>query len=126
MDFQYQLEIIADPEEVFAALTNPFQIELWSGYPADMKPEAGYVFSLWEGDITGVNLEVVPNKRLVQEWFFGEQDEQSIVRITLKKAGGRTLVDLNHTHIPEDVFEEITEGWRDYYLGSVKSMLEMY
>lgn len=126
MDFQYQLEIIADPEEVFAALTNPFQIELWSGYPADMKPEAGYVFSLWEGDITGVNLEVVPNKRLVQEWFFGEQDEQSIVRITLKKAGGRTLVDLSHTHIPEDVFEEITEGWRDYYLGSVKSMLEMY
>lgn len=126
MDFQYQLEIIADPEEVFAALTNPFQIELWSGYPADMKPEVGYVFSLWEGDITGVNLEVVPNKRLVQEWFFGEQDEQSIVRITLKKAGGRTLVDLNHTHIPEDVFEEITEGWRDYYLGSVKSMLEMY
>lgn len=126
MDFQYQLEIIADPEEVFAALTNPFQIELWSGYPADMKPEAGYVFSLWEGDITGVNLEVVPNKRLVQEWFFGEQDEQSIVRITLKKAGGRTLLDLNHTNIPEDVYEEITEGWRDYYLGSVKSMLEMY
>lgn len=126
MDFQYQLEIIADPEEVFAALTNPFQIELWSGYPADMMPEAGYVFSLWEGDITGVNLEVVPNKRLVQEWFFGEQDEQSIVRITLKKAGGRTLLDLNHTNIPEDVYEEITEGWRDYYLGSVKSMLEMY
>lgn len=126
MDFQYQLEIIADPEEVFAALTNPFQIELWSGYPADMKPEAGYVFSLWEGDITGVNLEVVPNKRIVQEWFFGEQDEQSIVRITLKKAGGRTLLDLNHTNIPEDVYEEITEGWRDYYLGSVKSMLEMY
>lgn len=126
MDFQYQLEIIADPEEVFAALANPFQIELWSGYPADMKPEAGYVFSLWEGDITGVNLEVVPNKRLVQEWFFGEQDEQSIVRITLKKAGGRTLLDLNHTNIPEDVYEEITEGWRDYYLGSVKSMLEMY
>lgn len=126
MDFQYQLEIIADPEEVFAALTNPFQIELWSGYPADMKPEAGYVFSLWEGDITGVNLEVVPNKRLVQEWFFGAQDEQSIVRITLKKAGGRTLLDLNHTNIPEDVYEEITEGWRDYYLGSVKSMLEMY
>lgn len=126
MDFQYQLEIIADPEEVFAALTNPFQIELWSGYPADMKPEAGYVFSLWEGDITGVNLEVMPNKRIVQEWFFGEQDEQSIVRITLKKAGGRTLLDLNHTNIPEDVYEEITEGWRDYYLGSVKSMLEMY
>ena len=37
MDFEYKMEITADPEEVFAALTNPFQIELWSGYPADMK-----------------------------------------------------------------------------------------
>ena len=29
MDFEYKMEITADPEEVFAALTNPFQIELW-------------------------------------------------------------------------------------------------
>lgn len=126
MDFQYKLEIIADPEEVFAALTNPFQIELWSGYAADMKPEEGYVFSLWEGDITGVNLEVKPNRYLVQEWFFGEQEEQSIVRISLKKNGGKTLVELEHTHIPEDVYEEITEGWKEYYLGSIKGMLEIY
>ena len=126
MDFQYELEITADPEEVFAALTNPFQIELWSGYPADMKAEKGYVFSLWEGDITGVNLEVVPGRLLVQEWFFGEREEQSIVRITLKKEGVRTQVSLQHSHIPAEVYDEITEGWKDYYLGSVKSMLEMY
>lgn len=125
-DFQYNLEIIADPEEVFAALTNPFQIELWSGYPADMKPETGYVFSLWEGDITGMNLEIVPNKTLVQEWFFGEQEERSIVRITLKKDGAKTRVELTHIHIPDDVYDEITEGWREYYLGAIKGMLEMY
>ena len=33
MDFHYTIEITAEPEEVFAALTVPFQIELWSGYP---------------------------------------------------------------------------------------------
>ena len=126
MNFQYTLEIAAEPEEVFAALTTPFQIELWSGYPADMKPEAGYVFSLWEGDITGVNLEVVPNKKLVQEWFFGEQEESSIVTLLLKKQGPKTLVELTHIHIPVDVYEEITEGWKEYYLGSVKNMLEIY
>ena len=92
MDFEYKMEITADPEEVFAALTNPFQIELWSGYPADMKAEEGYVFSLWEG----------------------------------KKEGARTLVGLTHTHIPEDVYEEITGGWKEYYLEAIKGMLEMY
>lgn len=126
MDFEYKLVIAADPEEVFAALTNPFQIEIWSGYPADMKAEAGYVFSLWEGDITGVNLEVVPNRRLVQEWFFGEREEQSLVEIRLKKEGGKTLLELKHTHIPAEAYEEITEGWREYYLGSMKEMLEIY
>lgn len=117
---------MAEPEEVFAALTNPFQIELWSGYAADMKPEAGYVFSLWDGDIAGVNLEVVPDKRLVQEWFFGEREPASVVTLELKKDGNATWVMLNHTHIPEEVYDEITEGWRTYYLGSVKGMLEMY
>ena len=126
MDFEYKLVIAADPEEVFAALTNPFQREIWSGYPADMKAEVGYVFSLWEGDITGVNLEVVPNRRLVQEWFFGERDEQSLVEIKLKKENGKTVLDLKHTHIPAEVYEEITEGWREYYLGSMKEMLEIY
>lgn len=126
MDFQYELEIIADPEEVFAALTNPFQIELWSGYPADMKAEVGHVFSLWEGDIAGVNLEVETNRLLVQEWFFGEQENRSIVRIALKKTKEGTLVALSHTYIPDEVYEEITEGWKEYYLGSIKAMLEMY
>lgn len=53
MNFKYTIDITADPEEVFTALTNPFQIELWSGYPAEMKAEEGFVFSLWEGDICG-------------------------------------------------------------------------
>lgn len=114
MDFNYKLKIAAEPEEVFSALTNPFQIELWSGYPADMKPEAGYEFSLWEGDIAGVNLEIVPNKRLVQEWFFGETEHPSVVRIELRKEGsGNTQVVLEHSNIPEEVYDEIVEGWKN-------------
>ena len=126
MDFQYKVEILAEPEEVYAALTNTFQIELWSGYPAQMEDKVGFVFSLWEGDLTGVNLEVQVNKLLVQEWFFGEQEEQSIVKIALKKNNNKTLVELDHSNIPNEVYDEITEGWREYYLGSIKSMLEVY
>ena len=126
MNFKYTIDITADPEEVFTALTNPFQIELWSGYPAEMKAEEGFVFSLWEGDICGVNLEVKPNRLLVQEWFFGETDQRSIVTIKLKKDGPRTRVELEHTNIPDEVFEEIVEGWKEYYLGSIKGLLEMY
>ena len=127
MNFKYTIDITADPEEVFTALTNPFQIELWSGYPAEMKAEEGFVFSLWEGDICGVNLEVKPNHLLVQEWFFGETEHPSVVRIELRKEGsGNTQVGLEHSNIPEEVYDEIVEGWKKYYLGSLKDMLEMY
>ena len=126
MDFEYSIDIIADTEEVFTALTNPFQIELWSGYPAEMASEKGFVFSLWEGDISGANIEVIPNRLLVQEWFFGEREHPSIVTFRLKREGNRTRVNLTHTHIPDEVYEEITEGWREYYLGAIKELLEVY
>ena len=84
------------------------------------------MFSLWEGDICGVNLEVKAILLLVQEWFFGETDHRSIVTIKLKKDGSRTRVELEHTNIPDEVFEEIIEGWKEYYLGSIKGLLEMY
>ena len=62
----------------------------------------------------------------VQEWFFGDTAERSIVTLKLKKVGEQTQVELEHTNIPDDVFEEIVEGWKEYYLGSIKGMLEMY
>ena len=68
-NFKKYYVIPAEPEEVFYALTNPFTIELWTGYPATMNTEVGTEFSLWEGDITGKNLEIITNKKIVQEWY---------------------------------------------------------
>jgi len=125
-DYNYTLEISANQEEVFNALTNAFQIELWTGYPATMDDQVGTVFSLWEGDISGCNIQVVKDYKLVQEWFFGETENPSIVTFTLKKAGKNTSLELTHTNIPDEAYEEIVEGWTDYYLGSMKNFLEFY
>src|SRR5690606_39273811 len=74
-DFKTRIKIKADAEDVYAAFTNPFTIELWSGYPAVMPEVAGEEFSMWEGDIAGKILEIEPGQRIVQEWYFGEQEE---------------------------------------------------
>ncbi|RUT72844.1 SRPBCC domain-containing protein [Ancylomarina longa] len=125
-EFTYNILINADTEEVFSALTNPFQIELWTGFPAVMDDKAGTIFSLWDGDISGCNLEVIKDYKIVQEWFFGETEHPSIVTLILKKEGKNTKINLIHTNIPEDAYEEIVEGWKDYYLGSMKNFLEFY
>lgn len=117
--FQKTFKINAEPSDVYSALTNPYTIELWSGYPAVMSEEPGSGFSLWEGDITGKNLEFVRNKKVVQEWYFGEQKEKSVVTISIKPDGENSEVTVEHTNIPDADFADIAEGWREYYFGAI-------
>ncbi|MBI9065384.1 MAG: SRPBCC domain-containing protein [Marinilabiliaceae bacterium] len=124
-ELRTRVKIKAEMEDVYAAFVNPFTIELWSGYPAEMSTEPGSPFSLWEGDISGHNIEFEEQKRIVQEWYFGEQDQPSIATIKFFKDGGKVQVDVIHTNIPEDAYEGITEGWNDYYLGAIKTFLEI-
>jgi activator of HSP90 ATPase len=125
-DFKTRIKIKAEASDVYAALTNPFTIELWSGYPAVMSDVPGSEFSLWEGDIEGCIVETVPDAKVVQEWYFGDAPEKSIATIKIfPDSGGRVQVELVHTNIPDEAFDEITEGWRDYYLGAIKEFLEI-
>jgi activator of HSP90 ATPase len=124
-DYKKYYIISAEPEEVYTALTNPFTIELWSGYKAVMSTEPNSEFSLWEGDISGKNIAFEPNKKIVQEWYFGDQKEQSIVTIKLFENKKGTQVELNQTNIPDDDFENITVGWNEYYFGAIKEFFEV-
>jgi len=117
--FKKIFKINAEPSDVYAALTNPYTIELWSGYPAKMSTEPGSEFYLWEGDITGRNLEFIQDKKVVQEWFFGDQTEKSIVTIDIRPDGENSLVTVEHSNIPEGDFADISEGWREYYIGAI-------
>jgi activator of HSP90 ATPase len=117
--FKKTFRINAEPSDVYSAITNPFTIELWSGYPAVMTTEPGTEFSLWEGDITGRNIEFVPDRKIVQEWYFGEQPEKSIVTISIFPDKENSSVTVEHSNIPDEDFDDIAEGWREYYFGAI-------
>lgn len=119
--FKKTFRINAEPSDIYSALTNPLTIELWSGYPAEMSTEPGSEFSLWEGDITGKNLEFIQDRKVVQEWYFGDQSEKSIVTISISADGENSFVTVEHTNIPDDEFSQIAEGWREFYFGSITS-----
>ena len=84
-----------------------------------MSTEPGSEFSLWEGSISGKNLEFEEGKKIVQEWYFGDQTESSIVTIKLHPHKDGTSVELRHSNIPDSDFEDIVEGWDDAYFGSL-------
>lgn len=118
-DFKQYYILNASPEEVYAALTNAATIQLWSGEPAIMSTEPGSEFSLWDDSIVGRNLEFDSGKKIVQEWYFGEQEAASIVSIKLHPHRQGTSVELRHSNIPNEAFDDITEGWNDMYFGSL-------
>ncbi len=111
--------IPAPPQEVYLALTNPLSIKLWTGGEAEMSTEVDSEFSLWDGDILGKNLEFVENKKIVQQWYFDGQDEPSIVTIKLHEHQKGTSVELLHTNIPDDNFDEFVDGWDSSYFAEL-------
>jgi activator of HSP90 ATPase len=119
--FKKIFRVNAEPSDVYSALTNPYTIELWSGYSAVMSEVPGSEFSLWEGDITGKNIEFVKDRKVVQEWYFGDQPEKSVVTILIQPDRENSVVTVEHSNIPDEDFADIAEGWREYYIGAIIS-----
>jgi activator of HSP90 ATPase len=117
-------EMNATPEQVFDALVNPDIIQIWSADEAKMGPDVGDSFTLWGGQMFGKNLEVIKNKKLVQEWNYDQWDAPSKVTFTLKPKGKKCVVDLLHEDVPEKSLKSIEEGWNSYYLGAMQEMFE--
>ncbi|MEX0616326.1 MAG: SRPBCC domain-containing protein [Candidatus Woykebacteria bacterium] len=122
--FKQTYEIRAGVEKVWQALVDPKIIEKWSGSSAKMDGKVGTKFELWGGDIWGINTEVVESKKLVQDWFGGDWREPSKVTFVLTSDPDGTRVDLIHENLPDEEAGEFEDGWRKFYMGEIKRLLE--
>lgn len=117
--------IPAPPEEVYLALTVPTTLLLWTGEEAIMSTVPESEFSLWGGSIEGRNIEFVEGKKIVQQWYFGDQEEPSIVTIILHPdKQDSTSAELRHTNIPDEAYEDMVEGWNNAYFGALQEFYE--
>lgn len=123
-DFKKYYIITAPPEDVYLALTFAPTIQLWTGDKVEMVAEPGTEFSLWDGSIIGKNIEFETGKKIVQQWYFGEQADDSIVTIKLHPDSKGTSVELRHTNIPDEAYDEIVDGWNSVYFGSLQDFYD--
>jgi uncharacterized protein YndB with AHSA1/START domain len=125
MDIRKAYDIDAPVQAVWAALTDPQVIERWGGGPVVMSPEPGFAFTFWGGDIHGRVIEAEPGRSMLQEWYGGDWDAPSTVRFTLSPdASGGTLLEVEHTGVPDNEGPDFDAGWDDYYVGPLKALLE--
>lgn len=121
---QQSYVINASIEKVWQALVDPKIINQWGGGEAKMSEEEEAEFSLWGGEIHGKNVEVIKQRKLVQDWKEDDWKEYSRVTFNLSEEKDKTKVELIHENIPDKEAKEIGDGWKSYYMNPLKDLVE--
>jgi len=124
---RHNVTVGAAPKKVFGALMNEKKHAKFTGARASISRKVGGDFTCYRGFISGINLELVPAKRIVQAWRARDwpAGTYSIVSFALsRQAGGRTRISFTHVGVPASRFKDINEGWRTFYWKKLKGYLE--
>jgi activator of HSP90 ATPase len=93
--------------------------------PTAISDVLGGAFVLFGGYITGRQLELLPDERLVQAWRAAswKPGEYSIVSFVLADEGGKTKVVFDHRGFPEGAGSHLASGWHAHYWGPLTQYL---
>jgi len=116
----------AAPRAVYELLADSRQRTQVTGRKATISRQVGGAFSTDNGRVTGVNVDLVPGKRLVQAWRHHDFPDgiYSMAAITLAPTsrGGTELV-LTHRGVPKHLIPETEDYWRQGYWARMKERL---
>ena len=99
----------------------------FTGAPAKISRKPGGAFSCYGGHLTGVTLETVKGKLIVQAWRAKSwpKDTWSIATFKLAGApGGKTKLRFTHTGVPRSATKGITQGWKSHYWSAITAYLK--
>lgn len=116
--FTLTATIPASAQEIYDAWLDSLAHSQMTGGEASMSDEIGAEVSAWDGYISGRNLELIPGERIVQSWRttkFADQDDESIITVTLEEAPDGTLLTLVHSNVPDDHKSYEEGGWQSNY-----------
>jgi len=105
------------PARVYQALVDGGEFARATGAPATGEAAEGAPFSAFGGHITGRQVELVPNRRVVQAWRAKTWPEglYSIVRFELHAEGKGTKLVFDQEGFPDDAKEHLSQGWHSNY-----------
>jgi len=117
----------AAPATIYELLADSRKHTQVTGGKASISRKVGGRFSTSVNGSTGINVDLVPAKRIVQAW----RDERfpegifsmATFDLAATKAGGTELV-LTHRGVPKDLIPRTEQAWRDRYWRKIKAYLK--
>lgn len=125
--FKQSVTLKASPSDVYDTLMDSKSHALFTGGAARISKKEGGSFTVFDGYVSGKNLELIPGKKIVQSWKPVEDDwpddHFSEVIFELEKiAGGKCRIAFTHNNIPSAVAGRFKQGWKDYYWNPLKEL----
>ena len=121
---KHKVRFKAPPEMIYDMLADSRGRTELTGRKAVLSDKVGGKFSTDAGQVTGVNVDLVPGRRLVQAWRRMDFPDgiYSMAAITLDPLpnGGTELV-LTHRGVPKHLLDQIEDYWRAVYWGPMKA-----
>lgn len=118
--------IQASAHDLYEALMDSKKHAAFTGADAKISREVGGKFSVFDDWATGVNVELIPDMKIVQKWRGGDWPEGYFSEVTFvfKKTKNGTRLEFTQTDIPEEFFEDMEQGWIEWYWEKLKSYFE--
>ena len=98
-----------------------------TGAPAKITAKEGTKYSAHGTYISGKNLQLIPDKLIVQTWRaedWSKDDVDSTFIIHLEPKGKNVVLHAIHANIPDEQVDDISKGWHEYYWEPWKKYLE--
>jgi activator of HSP90 ATPase len=111
--------------EVYEMLMDSRKHARFTGEKARISRTIGGKFTAYDGYINGINVELTPDKRIVQSWRGSDWPEGHFSKATfsLAEVKGGTRLTFRQAGVPEDQYEDIKQGWYDYYWKPMGELL---
>lgn len=124
-NIEQQVEFNASAHEVYELLMDEKKHADFTDAPASISREVGGKFSVWGGYATGHNLELAPDRKIVQTWRASDwpEGEESKVTFELNNKNGKCELTFSQSAVPKDHVEDISKGWKDNYWDLMKRYL---
>jgi len=123
---QQSVRFSCSPEVLFELYMDSARHSAATGARAQISRRAGGRFTAFAGALSGRNLLVVPNRRIVQAWRstnFKKTDPDSILVLEFSKIAGGARIDLVHAGVPPQDHKGVSQGWPKYYWKPWKAYL---
>lgn len=120
------INFLVQPDTVYDTLMDSRKHSKFTGDAARISRKVGGKFTAYGSYVSGANLELKENKKIVQSWRGSDWPEGHYSKATFSfvKTKTGTRLTFKQTGVPADYYESIKEGWIEFYWNPMKVLFQ--